>query len=200
MLIGVWQEYALARQLQARQAADRNVQLVLQGDDRAGGDEAGSHEAIPRRRRRASPPQPQQGPKPLAPAAPPPPRPSQPWITACGAGCKQTPKRQCQQQHAAMGSAPCDLNRHRRLRDVERMRRAYLSGGQRPVEIREEMEGGVEAASGDRLPSRAVATDPGLSQEGGGSANEEDEVDELMRWVNGLENGEGSEMLVVDLP
>lgn len=183
MLIGVWQEYALARQLQARRAGDHNVQLVLQWED----DYPEEVDTIPRRRRHAPPPKPQEGPK-----LSPPPRPAQPWIKAFGAGRKQCPKRQPQQQPTAAKSA---ANRPRRLRDVNRMRRAYLSGGQSPVEYQEETEGAhVEPANGpsiitvDDVPSQTGSPDAVWSQDGGGSANEEEEVDELMRWVKGLDN------------
>lgn len=199
MFIGPWQELALARQLQAARAAERNVSLVLQELDDAEGED--SHELIDRiasssipsaarlqPRLRAAPPRPRlrQHARP-PPALPPPPLqaiptpplvlPStQPW--AIKAGRKQPQReqpRRAQQSVPAGGDQPPP-----RLRDVERMRRAYLSRSEGQKQIEEQQDDQSAADKADGLPL--------VGGDGDKMEAEDGDVDALMEWVQGLES------------
>jgi hypothetical protein len=188
MFIGPWQELALARQLQAACLAERNVQQLLRGDNDDEEGQAGYRSPIPpllppRRRRYAVPP----------PPPPPPPQPQQPQRPTQKQGPKQ-PQQQTKTvvvvaKATSMPAPSFDRPAPRGLRDVERMRRAYMKGGERATTQIQSREKGErwEPAQPDGILYQARTPDPHRRFEKKTEDNEEEQVDELMDWVEGLD-------------
>lgn len=186
MFIGPWQEYALARQLQAARVAERSVSLVLRNLEEGEGavDDfnwppssspslislaLGRAAPRPRRHQYAPPPPP---PPPLPLARPP----TKPWVVNAGGTSPKLQRKQKQQgQRQAQQSVPAGAGDRPppRLRDVERMRRAYLS---RIEGLKDETEKQGE----DEDDQKAAEHDEG-------------DVDALMEWVKKLESEDESD-------
>lgn len=204
-VIGPWQEYALAQRLQAARAAERNVLQVLHGTDDYDDDDNNSKDdhrsasiALPFRRRpryvaRAHA-QPRDAPSSSSsnsPQLPPPPAPPQQPFAQPWAKTRQRVHRQKRQKsHAGHAQVP------RRLLTVERMRRAYtdrgedatLEGSSAPDSIEVEKHT-AENDSASKPESLNFAESSKQEKEG----KEDEEVDQLMLWVQGLESEEESE-------
>lgn len=187
-IIGPWQEFALARRLQAERAAERNVRQVLQNHDDERDEACSSKSApfvppLPRRPRSLAPaaaPNRAHRPPLLAPPPPPSPRstlPPPPPVKA---------RRKCRIQQLTDKTYSEKAQQPRRLRNVERMRRAYLPAAAT-----------VAATEGAASEGEEDERERKVEEEGRAIQNNEEneeEVDELMQWVKGLESEEEDDL------